>query len=70
MLASEFADRNPKAVVESLEESIRFTWRGMHRERKQRSKCDVQGWSYKWHNDWAKRYHHILEVLLAIRKGY
>ena len=69
MLASDFIARNPRAVCDALEQSIRFTWRAMHRERKTRRKCDVQGWSYKWHNDWARREHRILEILLSIRRG-
>jgi len=69
MPASEFIARNPKAVCAALEDSIRHTWRSMHRERKKRMGCDVQGWAYKWHNDWARREHRILEILLSIRRG-
>ena len=67
--ASAFIARNPRAVCDALEDSIRITWWAMHRERKARRKCDVQSWPYKWHNDWARRERRILEILLSIRRG-
>ena len=74
MSGSEFAARNPRAVVESLERAIRCTWRELQRQRKavqgmRRRDPDEQGvfyaeWEQRARDEWG-----TLRVLLNIRRG-
>lgn len=75
MLTSEFAARNPRAVVEALEEAAGATWRKLQRQRKEIR--DLQGapresWWITWYRYRKSRARHEAEtlcLLLAIRGG-
>ena len=74
MSGSDFAARNPRAVVESLERAARCTWRELQRKRKA-----VQGMRQRdpgehgtFYTDWEQRVRDewwTLRMLLNIRRG-
>ena len=74
MSGSEFAARNPRAVVESLERAARCTWRELQRQRKA-----VQGMRKRdlyeqstFYSEWEQRARDewwTLRMLLNIRRG-
>lgn len=70
MSGSEFAARNPRAVVESLERAARCTWRELQRHRRDRREKYVTGpWYGKYRAERAKHEAETLRVLLNIRRG-
>ena len=70
---SEFAARNPRAVVESLERAARCTWRELQRCRRDlrgfRRRGMGESWFHEYKEQEAKQEAEVLRVLLNIRRG-
>ena len=73
MLPSEFAERNPRAVVDAVENAARGTWRELQRCRRELRSQQRRGLEKSWWHDYKKeRAQHeaeTLRLLLAIRGG-
>ena len=62
MNGSEFAARNPRAVVDSLERAARCTWRELQLQRR-------GPWTLSYNSERARHEAEMLRVLLNIRRG-
>ena len=70
MSGSDFAARNPRAVVESLERAARCTWRELQRHRRDlRTGCMAGLWHKEYKVERASHEAETLRVLLNIRRG-
>lgn len=72
MLTSEFAAKNPTAIVEGVDSAIKAAWESMQRYRRYaryaRRKSATNRYA-GWDGQMAERYHHTLRLLLQIRRG-
>ena len=73
MNGSEYAARNPRAVIDSLERAARCTWRELQRHRKELRSLRRRGTEhFVWCGDLerqARQEWWTLRLLLNIRKG-
>jgi len=71
MITSEWAARNPRAVLASLESAARSTWREMQRNRRELRKNLVSGpWQRAYATQRAAQEAETLRTLLSIRGGH